>query len=51
MVFLQLKFNIGKVDLLIGGSPCQSFSNVAGIHATVNGLDGKSKYSVSASKI
>ena len=36
-------FNIGKVDLLIGGSPCQSFSNVAGIHATVNGLDGKSK--------
>lgn len=44
-------FNIGKVDLLIGGSPCQSFSNVAGIHATVNGLDGKSKYSVSASKI
>lgn len=36
-------FNIGKVDLLIGGSPCLSFSNVAGIHATVNGLDGKSK--------
>ena len=37
------EFNIGKVDLLIGGSPCQSFSNVAGIHATVSGLDGKSK--------
>ena len=36
-------FNIGKVDLLIGASPCQSFSNAAGIHATVSGLDGKSK--------
>lgn len=31
-------FNIGKIDLLIGGSPCQSFSNLG----DQSGLDGKS---------
>lgn len=31
--------NVGKIDLLIGGSPCQSFSTLS----DQSGLDGKSK--------
>ena len=31
-------FNVGKIDLLIGGSPCQDFSNA---NRNVTGLDGK----------
>jgi site-specific DNA-cytosine methylase len=31
-------FNVGKIDLLIGGSPCQSISNLG----DGSGLDGKS---------
>lgn len=31
-----------KIDLLIGGSPCQSFSVAAAMQAEVSGLDGKS---------
>lgn len=34
---------IGKIDLLIGGSPCQSFSYAAAYQGNQNGLDGKSK--------
>ena len=33
-----LSFNVGKIDLLIGGSPCQDFSNA---NRNVTGLDGK----------
>lgn len=33
--------DIGEIDLLIGGSPCQSFSNANGHNR--NGLEGKSK--------
>lgn len=36
-------FYVGKVDLLIGGSPCQSFSRAAAYSGNQNGLDGKSK--------
>lgn len=36
-------FNIGKVDLFIGGSPCQSFSTAAAMSNNQTGLDGKSK--------
>jgi site-specific DNA-cytosine methylase len=32
------EYNIGKIDLLIGGSPCQSFSNLG----DGSGFDGKS---------
>lgn len=34
---------IGKVNFLIGGSPCQSFSQAAAISGNETGLDGKSK--------
>lgn len=34
---------VGKIDLLIGGSPCQSFSQAAAISGNQNGLNGKSK--------
>lgn len=34
---------IGKVDFIIGGSPCQSFSQAAAISGNEIGLDGKSK--------
>ena len=36
-------FNAGKIDLLIGGSPCQSFSAFAAFHSYQDDLDGKSK--------
>lgn len=36
-------FQVGKIDLLIGGSPCQSFSIAASYSGNQNGLDGKSK--------
>ena len=36
-------FNVGKIDLLIGGSPCQSFSTAASWSGNQTGLDGKSK--------
>lgn len=36
-------FKVGKIDLLIGGSPCQSFSAMAAIHGRNNDLEGKSK--------
>lgn len=35
--------DVGKIDLLIGGSPCQSFSPAAAISGNREGLDGKSK--------
>ena len=34
---------VGKIDLLIGGSPCQSFSTAAAYQGNQTGLDGKSK--------
>lgn len=34
---------VGKIDMLIGGSPCQSFSQAAAISGNETGLDGKSK--------
>lgn len=34
---------VGKIDFLIGGSPCQSFSQAAAISGNETGLDGKSK--------
>lgn len=37
------KRHVGKVDFLIGGSPCQSFSQAAAISGNETGLDGKSK--------
>ena len=36
-------FKVGKIDLLIGGSPCQSFSAMAAWSGNNNDLDGKSK--------
>ena len=36
-------FVVGKIDLLIGGSPCQSFSQAAAYSGNQTGLDGKSK--------
>lgn len=37
-------FNVGKIDLLIGGSPCQNFSIARTSNYSVEGLDGdKSK--------
>lgn len=36
-------FSVGKIDLLIGGSPCQSFSQAAAYSGNQIGLDGKSK--------
>lgn len=36
-------FDVGKIDLLIGGSPCQSFSQAAAYSGNQTGLDGKSK--------
>ena len=36
-------FNVGKINLLIGGSPCQSFSAMAAWSGNHIGLDGKSK--------
>lgn len=36
-------FFVGKVDLLIGGSPCQSFSQAAAYSGNQDGFDGKSK--------
>ena len=36
-------FSVGKIDLLIGGSPCQSFSQAAAHRGNQTGLDGKSK--------
>lgn len=34
---------VGKIDLLIGGSPCQSFSQAAVMTENQTGLNGKSK--------
>lgn len=34
---------VGKIDFLIGGSPCQSFSYAAAYQGNQTGLDGKSK--------
>ena len=36
-------FVVGKLDLLIGGSPCQSLSQAAAYSGNQTGLDGKSK--------
>lgn len=35
-------FNVGTIDLLIGGSPCQSFSSQAAYSSNLTGLAGKS---------
>ena len=37
------EFQVGKIDLLIGGSPCQSFSQVGTLTGVNSGFDGKSK--------
>lgn len=37
------EFFVGKIDMVIGGSPCQSFSNAAAYQGNMTGLDGKSK--------
>lgn len=33
-------FDVGKIDLLMGGTPCQDFSNLKYLNWEVNGLDG-----------
>lgn len=43
LVYENGKRYVGKIDFLIGGSPCQSFSQAAAISGNESGLDGKSK--------
>ena len=34
-------FNVGKIDIVIGGTPCQDFSNLKYLNWEVAGLDGE----------
>ena len=43
LIGVGFKRYVAKIDLLIGGSPCQSFSPAAAISGNESGLDGKSK--------
>lgn len=43
LIFENGKRYVGKIDLLIGGSPCQSFSQAAAMTENQTGLNGKSK--------